>query len=816
MDLVAVAPLRATAFVFQPLEGRFALVVVQKLTFLLTPEECVLAPEQEEIREQELHFDDDPRRSLRAPSDVAPFKSRADVLLVGSAFAPGGRPVRTLTARLAVAGMEKAIEVHGPRLFTPAGELRGGAAWAKMPLRYERAAGGPDTWNPAGVWLDGPRDPYGQRHLPNLQPEGVELLEPGQFVPPIGFGPIASAWPMRVERLRGRADVVSPAGARRVALGDDFDAGYFQDAPIDQQVASLAPDQGLVLTHLHPERERFVTRLPGLRPRATMELPGEPPVEIPLSPDTLLIDTDRGLCTLTFRGHRAIPEASFAGRVRVALDDADAVEGTTEESLPAQTAELPAGGSARLPAPPKISEVARETTAVEAPSPAARPLPFSAPPPTPPSPVAPLHAKTMLQGAVRGAPPQGRRMTEEVVIPPGALAGPAWLASQEKPATVSAPLPAPPPPPAAPPLVAALPNTPPPAPVPPPLLPLAAAPAAPPPTLGDLSTTALGGAGPVLRAAPQAPEIVRLGEVDARALSAAASVGVLAASNAAAGPKKEQPRSPAAEPAEGKGENKADPPGYLELLSFERSVVPRLRTHKVFGPWTKPPPRAAPTQQGKPPPPPPTPEAVEKAERADVHRVLGKDPQAAADTGRQEEEDDAEPPLVLVGGTLAFPFDEVHALEAAIACAKPLAASDRRVKEALDLAAELLRSDLPAPDAAEALTARIRDAWSRAPRPAGAPSLDARVEQKLLEERRYQRRSLLDGEWLRALLSPPSGEPVVAYLPVKLEKRLPLFARFPVKMLAELYPQQDPSERSAAALKVVALARVTGRPRLGK
>ncbi len=136
MDLVAVAPLRATAFVFQPLEGRFALVVVQKLTFLLTPEECVLAPEQEEIREQELHFDDDPRRSLRAPSDVAPFKSRADVLLVGSAFAPGGRPVRTLTARLAVAGMEKAIEVHGPRLFTPAGELPFaghptlGSAWA--------------------------------------------------------------------------------------------------------------------------------------------------------------------------------------------------------------------------------------------------------------------------------------------------------------------------------------------------------------------------------------------------------------------------------------------------------------------------------------------------------------------------------------------------------------------------------------------------------------------------------------------------------------------------------------------------------------
>jgi hypothetical protein len=294
-------------------------------------------------------------------------------------------------------------------------------------------------------------------------------------------------------------------------------------------------------------------------------------------------------------------------------------------------------------------------------------------------------------------------------------------------------------------------------------------------------------------------------------------VGVLAASNAAAGPKKEQARSPQADAAEAKAENKADPAAYLELLAFEKSIVPRLRAHKVFGPWMRPPPKAPPTQQGKPPPPPPSPDAIEKAERADVHQILSKDAPAAADPGKYADgEDDADPPIVLVSGTLVFPFDEVHVLQAAVTVAKPLAANDKKVKEALDLAAELLRSEAPAPDAAEALTARIRDAWSRAPRPAQSPGFDARVEQKLLEERKYQRRALLDGEWIRALVSPPSGDPVVAYLPVKLEKRLPLFARFQVKLLAELYPQQDPSERSTAALKVVALARATVRPRLGK
>ena len=30
-----------------------------------------------------------------------------------------------------------------------------------MPLRYERAGGGPETWNPAGVRADAPPDPPG-------------------------------------------------------------------------------------------------------------------------------------------------------------------------------------------------------------------------------------------------------------------------------------------------------------------------------------------------------------------------------------------------------------------------------------------------------------------------------------------------------------------------------------------------------------------------------------------------------------------------------------------------------------------------------
>lgn len=273
---------------------------------------------------------------------------------------------------------------------------------------------------------------------------------------------------------------------------------------------------------------------------------------------------------------------------------------------------------------------------------------------------------------------------------------------------------------------------------------------------------------------------------------------LLAASNAAsASARKEGPRaSPPESP-----EARVDPPReapYVELLAFEPRVVPRLRANKVFGPWMRAP--------GEPPPK--SPSAEERDDRADIVRLLQKDPSSADGA-----EDSGEPPIAFAQGTLVFPFDEVEVLRAAVGVAKTLASIDRKLKEAVDLGAELLRSDVDSIEAVESVTARIRDAWGRTGR-ATAAQLDARIEQKLLEARKYQRRVLLEGELMRSFFTPASGESVVAYLPLSLERRLPLFARLPVRLLAELYPPQDPLEKSTIALKVVALARVAPKPRL--
>src|SRR5262245_25677233 len=113
-----------------------------------------------------------------------------------------------------------------------------------MPLRYERAAGGPGTSNPAGMRFDAPPDRYGMVRIPNLQPTGCQVAQRGDRFEPIGFGPIAPQWPGRV----------------------DFNA-----APRDQWVESIRPDERIVLEGLHPDHAQLTTRLPGIRPYAVVE-----------------------------------------------------------------------------------------------------------------------------------------------------------------------------------------------------------------------------------------------------------------------------------------------------------------------------------------------------------------------------------------------------------------------------------------------------------------------------------------------------------------------------------------------------------------
>jgi hypothetical protein len=313
MDVVSACPLRVASIQWQPRPGVFMLTVVCKATLVLLPGASVLAGDQDPPNETDDHWNDDDARSLYAASDLVPFKRGADVFLVGHAYAPRKEPVASLTARLVVGELDKAIEVHADRAWTPHGELREGAVFTKMPLRYERAGGGPETSNPVGVRAD----VHGQAAIPNLQPRGFQLIRPGDAVPPIGFGPIAPGWPGRADRPRRDPGGWDPRKWSEQPLPMDIDAGLFNAAPADQQVSQIRSDAQLVLENLHVDHPRLVTSLPGMAPRAVVERPGAPPQEVQLRCDTLCIDTDRRVCTLVWRGMVALERANEPGRVTI-------------------------------------------------------------------------------------------------------------------------------------------------------------------------------------------------------------------------------------------------------------------------------------------------------------------------------------------------------------------------------------------------------------------------------------------------------------------------------------------------------------------
>lgn len=112
MDLVTSHPFVATKLIWQAHSGAFALTVIVKATFVLAPGVSPLALDQERIVERDQFYEGDPRRSTRIPGDLVPYKPRADVLLVGHAYAPNRLPVRSLTTRLVVGDMDKVIEMR--------------------------------------------------------------------------------------------------------------------------------------------------------------------------------------------------------------------------------------------------------------------------------------------------------------------------------------------------------------------------------------------------------------------------------------------------------------------------------------------------------------------------------------------------------------------------------------------------------------------------------------------------------------------------------------------------------------------------------
>jgi hypothetical protein len=255
-------------------DGRELVVVVVKGTFTIpedSKKEPVLAEEQVALVDADV-FTGEP--GLSAPlyeSDYAPHKPRCDILLNGSAYAPGGKPTERVTVSLRVGSWQKSFDVVGNRvwnrgvlLVTPTDPL----PFTVMPISYNNAFGGVDRsqedpakhrWYPAnhaGIgyheyleaeFIDG-------KPLPNTEETGKKVTDPQGKYRPMAFGPIARAWPPRPKYAgtydQKWLDDVSPF------LPKDFDERCYQAAPVDQQMDYPQGGEETVLTNLMPGAPR--------------------------------------------------------------------------------------------------------------------------------------------------------------------------------------------------------------------------------------------------------------------------------------------------------------------------------------------------------------------------------------------------------------------------------------------------------------------------------------------------------------------------------------------------------------------------------
>jgi hypothetical protein len=244
-------------------EGREYLVVVVKGTFDIPTDggEATLSAQQLPLVAADT-FTGEP--GFSAPvyeSEYCLTKPRCDVLLIGNAYTPGGKPAPYTRVSLQVGPISKTIDVIGNRTWSG----RGGSPsepepFTVMPISYDRAFGGVDNSNPdkATAYVRNPvgigyrplmnTDQLREQPVPNTQEPGKPITSPNGEYRPMSFGPVGRSWTPRL----GYAGTYDDKWLEDTFpfLPADFDSRYYQAAPEDQQMAYPVGGEKISLVNL--------------------------------------------------------------------------------------------------------------------------------------------------------------------------------------------------------------------------------------------------------------------------------------------------------------------------------------------------------------------------------------------------------------------------------------------------------------------------------------------------------------------------------------------------------------------------------------
>jgi hypothetical protein len=230
-------PFKATIALLPDRFGIDTLFVIVKATVTLRPT-LKLAEVQVPLTMADEYYGDPAASSLRVASEMHIGKAGTDVVLIGSAWAPGQRPVPRSQVGMVVAGRQKMILVSGDRVWR-GGKPSEPKPFESVPLVWERAFGGvhqhgetmlAEERNPVGCGFSGGRSASDMEGLavPNLEDPAAALQQIGDSPTPACLAPIAPSWLPR-RRFAGTYDDRWQRG-RAPYLPDDFDPRFFQSA----------------------------------------------------------------------------------------------------------------------------------------------------------------------------------------------------------------------------------------------------------------------------------------------------------------------------------------------------------------------------------------------------------------------------------------------------------------------------------------------------------------------------------------------------------------------------------------------------------
>lgn len=233
--------------VFPDADGIDTLYATVGATFTLAGTHLEIATRQVPVQLEDEYANDPLHSSLLMSTELYLEKPSTDIVMIGEAWAPRGRPVSELDVTCSVGPIRKTVRVFGDRAWTGRLDVRisSAAPFTRMPLVYERAFGGILEMDSHGkpTRID-PRNPVGigparatssgdviLRPLPNLEDPARLIRSPSDEPPPANFAFVAPTW----EPRRSYVGTYDEAWRKTRApyLPNDFDPRFFHVASPD-------------------------------------------------------------------------------------------------------------------------------------------------------------------------------------------------------------------------------------------------------------------------------------------------------------------------------------------------------------------------------------------------------------------------------------------------------------------------------------------------------------------------------------------------------------------------------------------------------